>query len=85
MEDCLSMEENIYVLITLLFGYEKIYEKIGKACVHETCCHLTASGEVRAWVNSDPTSCQLDQKLIKQDGKDRLVGGTHGGKILCTT
>jgi len=34
MEDSLSMEEIIYVLITLLFGYEEIYKKMSQACVH---------------------------------------------------
>jgi hypothetical protein len=34
MEDSLSMEENIYVLITLLYGYEKIHRKIDSIVVH---------------------------------------------------
>lgn len=54
------MEENLYVLITLLFGYEQIYRKLGWACVEENCCHLTPKGEVRAWINSNPTSCMPD-------------------------
>ena len=56
-----------------------------KTCIHESCCHLTPNGEVRAWISSDPTSCRLDQQLIKQDGMHRLSGGGRSGKVLCST
>jgi hypothetical protein len=54
------MEENLYALITLLLGYEQIFKKLGWACVEERCCHLTANGEVRAWIHSNPISCVPD-------------------------
>lgn len=65
MEDSLTMEENIYVLTALLFGYEKIYKKLGKACVHASCCFLTEKGEVRAWINRDPIRSNIDEDLVR--------------------
>lgn len=67
MEDSLTMEENIYVLIVLLTGYEKIYKKIGRACVHLTCCFITHTGEVRAWIHRNPVCAQLDEDLIRYE------------------
>lgn len=34
VEGWLKIEENLYILMALLFGYEQIYKKLGWACVH---------------------------------------------------
>jgi hypothetical protein len=55
----LRLEDVLYLLHSLLLGFEelrKIYERI---VVEDCCCFVTAEGEVRAWINPNPKSNQV--------------------------
>jgi hypothetical protein len=55
----LRLEDVLYLLHSLLLGFEelrKIYERI---VVDDCCCFVTAEGEVRAWINPNPKSNQV--------------------------
>lgn len=54
-EHKLFIEETLFVLQTLLIGYETILHKMHRVFVSSNCCFVTEKGDVRAWINPNHT------------------------------
>jgi hypothetical protein len=85
MVNSLTIEENLYTLNTLLSGYEKIYRKFGYAFLHEKCCFITKTGEVRAWINMDPLKSYPDHHLIREEEANNLAKNRSSTKAMLST
>lgn len=56
LNDSLNFQEMVYVLQVMLSGFETIYHKFSKIHISSECCFLTQKGELRIWINPNPTS-----------------------------
>ncbi len=50
----------MYVLQCMLDGYQQVFNAFGKCIVQNELCFVTYKGEIRCWINKNPSKNEFE-------------------------